>query len=102
MYIWSGIDMAKESWMLHEPLNPHAVGTRSSVVFGPEGSLEDAPIETKLKGLGIPYTPVDVVRVRQAVEGLLEEEQTIKVRRKYVTEAEFDDVVKKLVRGPKA
>lgn len=102
MYIWSGIDMAKESWMLHEPLNPHAVGTRSSVVFGPEGSLEDAPIETKLKGLGIPYTPMDVVRVRQAVEGLLQEEQTIKVRRKYVTEAEFDDVVKKLVRGPKA
>ena len=57
MYIWAGIDMAKESWMLHESLSSHMVGTQSTVVFGPEGSLDDAPIEKKLQELGIPYTP---------------------------------------------
>jgi 2-isopropylmalate synthase len=102
MYIWSGINMAKESWMLHEPLSPEAVGATTDVVFGPEGSLDDAPIETKLKELGIPYTPTDIVRVRETVEGMLLEEQTIKVRRKYVTETEFEDVLRKVVRGPKA
>jgi len=102
MYIWSGVNMAKESWLLHEPLSPEAVGAKTDVVFGPEGSLDDAPIETKLKELGIPYTPMDIVRVRETVEKMLLEEQTIKVRRKYVTESEFEDVLRKVVRGPKA
>jgi isopropylmalate/homocitrate/citramalate synthase len=101
MLIWSGVNMAKESWLLHEALDPECVGASSTVVFGPHQSLEDAPIEVRLKELGLPYTPADIGRVRQAVEGLLNEERTLKVRRKYVTEAEFDDVAKKLVRGPK-
>ena len=44
-YLVVGIDMAKESWMLHEPLSSELVGTHSTVVFGPEGSLDDAPID---------------------------------------------------------
>jgi len=98
MYIWAGIDMAKESWMLHEPLSSHLVGTQSTVVFGPEGSLDDAPIELKLKELGIPYTPADLVRVRETVEKALLEEHTVKVRsRKYFSESEFEDVLRKVV-----
>jgi isopropylmalate/homocitrate/citramalate synthase len=97
MYIWAGIDMAKESWMLHEPLSPKLVGTKSTVVFGPEGSLDDAPIETKLRALEIPYTAEDVVQVREAVEAALLEERTFKSRRKYVTEMEFEDIIRKLV-----
>jgi isopropylmalate/homocitrate/citramalate synthase len=99
MYIWAGIDMAKESWMLHEPLSPKLVGTESNVVFGPEGSLDEAPIETKLRELKIPYTPADVVRVRETVEAMLREERTVKVRRKYVTELEFEDVLRKVVKA---
>lgn len=98
MYIWAGIDMAKESWMLHEPLSPKLVGTESTVVFGPEGSLDDAPIETKLRELGIPYTPADVVRIRKAVEAALRKEYTFKSNRKYVSELEFEDIVRKVVR----
>jgi isopropylmalate/homocitrate/citramalate synthase len=97
MYIWAGIDMAKESWMLHEPLSPELVGTESTVVFGPEGSLDDAPIEKKLEELKIPYTPQDVVRVRQTVESMLSEEHTCKVRRPYVSEKEFEDVLRKVM-----
>jgi isopropylmalate/homocitrate/citramalate synthase len=97
MYIWAGIDMAKESWMLHEPLSSHMVGTQSTVVFGPEGSLDDAPIEKKLKELGIPYTPADVVRVRETVEGMLREEITVKSRRRFVSELEFEDILRKVV-----
>ena len=41
MYVWAGINMAKESWMLHEPLSPELVGTSSTVVFGP-GSIAQA------------------------------------------------------------
>ena len=88
--------------MLHEPLDPECVGAKSTVVFGPEQSIEDAPIETKLKEMELPYTPTDIVRVREAIEGMLLEEQTIKVRRKYVTELEFEDLARKLVKGPKA
>jgi isopropylmalate/homocitrate/citramalate synthase len=97
MYVWAGIDMAKESWMLHEPLDPHLVGTESMVVFGPEGSLDDAPIELKLKELGIPYTASDIVRAREAVESMLQEERTYKVKRPYVSEADFEDLLRKLV-----
>jgi isopropylmalate/homocitrate/citramalate synthase len=97
MYIWAGIDMAKESWMLHEPLSSHLVGTESTVVFGPEGSLDDAPIEKKLQEQGIPYTAADVVRVREAVESMLAEEITVKSRRRYVSELEFEDVLRKVV-----
>jgi (R)-citramalate synthase len=97
MYIWAGIDMAKESWMLHEPLSAHLVGTESTVVFGPEGSLDDAPIEKKLQELGIPYTAADVVRVREAVESMLLEEHAYKARRRYVSELEFEDVLRKVV-----
>jgi isopropylmalate/homocitrate/citramalate synthase len=98
MYIWAGIDMAKESWMLHEPLSPHLVGTESTVVFGPEGSLDDAPIEKKLKELRIPYKPADVVRVRKAVEVMLLKEHTVKMRRRYVSELEFEDILRKVVK----
>ena len=98
MYVWAGINMAKESWMLHEPLDPHLVGTKSTVVFGPEGSLDDAPIELKLKELGIPYTPEDIVRVREAVESLLLKEHTYKVKTPYISEADFEDLLRKLVK----
>jgi 2-isopropylmalate synthase len=98
MYIWAGIDMAKESWMLHEPLSAKLVGTESTVVFGPEGSLDDAPIEKKLKDLGIPYKPADVVRVRKAVEAMLLKEHTVKMRRRYVSELEFEDILRKGVK----
>ena len=98
MLIWSGIDMAKESWMLHEPLSPSLVGTKSNVVFGPEQSLDDAPIEKKFKELGIPCTPVKIVQAREAVERMLLEERQITVRRKYVTELEFEDILKKMPR----
>jgi 2-isopropylmalate synthase len=97
MYVWAGINMAKESWMLHEPLSAEYVGTHSTVVFGPEGSLDDAPIELKLKEQGIPYTAEDIVRVRQAVWKLLEEEKTVKVRRPYVSEADFEALLRKVM-----
>ncbi|MCF8096028.1 MAG: hypothetical protein K9J79_11785, partial [Desulfobacteraceae bacterium] len=100
--IWNDIDMAKESWMLHEPLSPEAVGAKSSVVFGPEGTLDDAPIEAKLKELEIPYTPSDIVRIRETAESILQEEQTLKVPRKYILDSEFEDICKKVARGPKA
>jgi isopropylmalate/homocitrate/citramalate synthase len=100
MLIWSGVDMAKgESDRKNDPLSPELVGTKSSVVFGPEQSLDDAPIETKLRELGIPYTAADVVRVRETVEAMLREEHTVKVRRKYVSEMEFEDILRKLVPG---
>ena len=83
--------------MLHEPLDPHLVGTESTVVFGPEGSLDDEPIELKLNELGIPYTPADIVRVREAVESILLEERTYKLKRPYVSEADFEDLLRKLM-----
>jgi isopropylmalate/homocitrate/citramalate synthase len=98
MYVWAGINMAKESWMLHEPLSPELVGTKSTVVFGPEGSLDDAPIELKLKEQGIPYTAEDIVRVRQAVWDLLKEEKAVKIPRPYVSEADFEDLLRKVVK----
>jgi 2-isopropylmalate synthase len=98
MYVWAGINMAKESWMLHEPLNPEFVGTRSTVVFGPEGSLDDAPIELKLKEQGIPYTPADIVRVREACVKMLKEETTYKIPRPYVSEADFEALLRKVVK----
>ena len=84
--------------MLHEPLSPHLVGTESTVVFGPEGSLDDAPIEKKLKEQGIPYTPADIVRVRETVEAMLLKEHTVKMRRRYVSELEFEDILRKVVK----
>ncbi len=83
--------------MLHEPLSSHMVGTQSTVVFGPEGSLDDAPIEKKLQELKIPYTPADIVRVRQTVESMLDEEYTHKTRRRFVSELEFEDVLRKVM-----
>jgi 2-isopropylmalate synthase len=97
MYVWAGINMAKESWMLHEPLSSEMVGTHSTVVFGPEGSLDDAPIELKLKEQGIPYTPADIIRVREAAEKMLQEEKTCKVRRSFVSEADFEDLLRKVM-----
>jgi isopropylmalate/homocitrate/citramalate synthase len=96
LYVWSGKNMAAESWQPAEPLNPKVVGAEDKVVFGPKGSLDDEPIEWKFKELGIPYTAADIVRAREAVEAALLEEQTVKVRRKYVTEADFEDVLRKL------
>jgi D-citramalate synthase len=97
MLIWSGVNMAKESWMLHEALDPEWVGTKSTVVFGPAQSLEDAPIEEKFKEMGIPCTPQKIVQAREAAEKMLKEEKTVKVRaHKYVTEAEFEDILRKI------
>jgi 2-isopropylmalate synthase len=96
MYVWAGIDMAKESWMLHEPLCPELVGTVSHTVFGPEGSLDDAPIELKFKKLDIPYTAADVIKVRNAIEKALKEERVEKRPRPYVTETDYDEIVKKM------
>jgi len=88
--------MAKESWLLHEPLDPKCVGAKSTVVFGPEQSLEDAPIEVKFKELGIPCTPQKIVQARETVERMLLEERQITVRRKYVTESELEDILRKM------
>ncbi len=97
MLIWSGVNMAKESWMLHEPLDPDAVGMTSTVVFGPAQSLEDEPIEVKFKELGIPCTLEKIVKARAIAEGLLGEYRTVKVRaHKYLTEAEFEDILRKV------
>jgi isopropylmalate/homocitrate/citramalate synthase len=97
MLIWSGVNMAKESWMLHEALDPECVGTKSTVVFGPAQSLEDEPIEVKFKELGIPCTPQKIVQAREVAERMLHEERTVKVRsHKYVTEAEFEDILRKI------
>ena len=98
MYVWAGINMAKESWMLHEPFSPKLVGTHSTVVFGPEGSLDDAPIELKLKEQGIPYTAADIVRVRQTAQKMLQEETTVKIRRPYISESDFEALLRKVVK----
>lgn len=83
--------------MLHEPLSPHLVGTESTVVFGPEGSLDDAPIELKFKQLGIKYTAADVIQVRNAVNEALKEERVIRSPRPYVSEADFEVIMKKVM-----
>jgi 2-isopropylmalate synthase len=102
MYVWSGKNMAAESWQPSEPLNPKVVGAEDKVVFGPKGSLDNEPIEWKLKELGIPYTAADIVRVRETVEQTIKEELTVRVPRKYVTELEFEEICRKVARGPKA
>ena len=102
MYIWAGIDMAKESWMLHEPLSPSLVGADSHVVFGPEGSTDDAPIEKKLQELNIPYTAADIVMVRKLVETEVDREIPAKTHKKYLTETEFEDLLRKTVGARKA
>jgi isopropylmalate/homocitrate/citramalate synthase len=102
MYVWSGKNMAAESWQPSEPLNPKVVGAEDKVVFGPKGSLDNEPIEWKLKELGIPYTAADIERVRETVGQMIKEELTVKVPRKYVTELEFEDICRKVARGPKA
>jgi hypothetical protein len=38
-----------------------------------------------------------VVRVRQTVEAMLLEEQMVKVRRRYVSESDFEDILRKVV-----
>ncbi len=96
MYVWAGIDMAKESWMQQEPISPELVGAESHVVFGPEGSLDDAPIELKFKQHGIPYTAADVIKMRQAVEEALKEERVYRSPRPYVTETDFDQMMIKM------
>ena len=95
MYIWGGIDMAKESWFLHEPLNPEIVGTHSTVAFGPEGSLDPEPIEKKLKELNLPCTPENIVRIRHAAEAELAKETVVKYPRWFLSESEFEDLCKK-------
>ena len=96
MYVWSGIDMAKESWMLHEPLCADLVGNVSHTVFGPEGSLDDSPLELKFKQFGIPYTAEDFVKVRNTVESMLKEKRVEERPRPYVTETDFDAMLKKM------
>jgi isopropylmalate/homocitrate/citramalate synthase len=97
MLIWSGVNMAKESWLQHEALGPEWVGAESTVVFGPAQSLEDEPIEVKFKELGVACTPEKIVKARAAAEAMLREEKTVRVRsHKYVTEKEFDAIIRKL------
>jgi isopropylmalate/homocitrate/citramalate synthase len=98
MYVWAGIEMAKESWMLHEPLSPHLVGTESTVVFGPEGSLDDAPIELKFKQLGIPCTAQDIINVRKAAFELLSQEITYKYPRRFISEADFEKLIEEVAK----
>jgi isopropylmalate/homocitrate/citramalate synthase len=97
MYIWAGIDMAKESWFLHEPLNPESVGTKSTIAFGPEGSLDPEPIEKKLKELNLPCTPDDIVRVREAAEAELAKETIVKFPRWYISESDFEDLCRNVM-----
>lgn len=98
MIVWGGHDMARESWMLHEPLSPELVGMESHVVFGPEASLDDEPLELKLKELGLSYTAADIVKMRNAVEDALKKERVYKSPTPYLTEAEFDELAKKIIR----
>jgi hypothetical protein len=47
--------------------------------------------------MGIPCTPQKIVQAREAAEKMLKEEKTVKVRaHKYVTEAEFEDILRKI------
>lgn len=94
MVVWGGHDMARESWMSHASLDPDYVGADSSVVFGPEATLDDEPIALKFKELGIDYTAEDIIKVRNAVEAKLQEEVTVKHPRYYLTEAQYDELVK--------
>ena len=97
MYVWAGVDMARESWMLHEPLCPEVVGMESHVVFGPEASLDDGPIELKFRELGkTDYTADDIVKVRSAVEQELLKERTFTSPTPYLTEDQYDALVKKM------
>ena len=97
MLIWSGVNMAKESWLLHEPLDPECVGAESTVVFGPAQSLEDEPIEVKFKELEVPCTPEKIVQAREIAERMLKEQKTVMVRaHKYLTESEFEDIIRKI------
>ena len=94
--IWAGVDMATESWVESPGINPAYVGTQHFVCFGPEASLDDEVLEYKFKQLNIPYTAEDIVKVRSAVEKRLEEEQIFKYPTWYITEGQFDDMVRKM------
>lgn len=102
MYVWSGKNMATESWQAAEALDPRVVGAADNIVFGPKGSLDDEPIEWKFKELGIPYTAEDIVKVRETVQQLIKEEVSVKLPRKYLKESEFEDILKKVAKGPKS
>ena len=97
LIVWGGHDMARESWMLHEPLDPELVGMESHVVFGPEASLDDEPVELKLKELGLSSTGADILKMRNAVEDALKKERVYTGPTPYITEAEFDELAKKLI-----
>jgi len=94
--IWAGVDMATESWMEHPGIDPRFVGATDCVCFGPEASLDDEVLEFKFKQHNIPYTSDDIVKVRRAVEERLKEEQVFKFPTWYITEAQFDDMLKKM------
>ncbi len=102
MYIWDGKNMATESWQSAEALNPEVVGCHDNIVFGPKASLDPEPIEWKFKELGLPYTAEDVVKVRETVQQLIKEDITVKLPRKYVKEAEFEEILKKVSKSSKA
>ena len=70
---------------------------RGRSLDGIKWEIDDAPIEWKLRELGIPFTPADVVRVRETVEAALLEEHTVTMHRKYLTELEFEDILRKTV-----
>ena len=90
--------MSQESWMTHEALSPEVVGAKDSehVVFSGYATLEDAPIELKLKEMGIPYTAADILKMRKAIEEALKEERVTIRPRPYVTEEEFEQMAKKM------
>ena len=50
----------------------------------------------EVQGTGDPLHPENIVQARETVERMLHEERTIKVRRKYVTESEFEDILRKM------
>ena len=93
-----GSGMDQEAWMTHEALSPEAVGAKEyeHVVFGGTATLENDPIEMKLKEMGIPYTAADILKMRNAIEEALKEERVTIRPRPYVTEEEFEQMAKKM------
>jgi 2-isopropylmalate synthase len=97
--VWGGMDMSQESWMTHEALSPEAVGAREyeHTVFGGYATLDDDPIKYKLKEIGLPDTPENIVKMRKAVEEALKGERVIRRPKPYVTEEEFAEIAKKIL-----
>lgn len=98
--VWAGMDMSQESWMTSEALSPEAVGAEESehVVFSGYATLEDDPIEFELKEIAIPYTASDIIKMREAIKEALKEERIERRTKPYVTEKEFKEMAKKILK----